>query len=287
MNKKIILVLIAVCVIILFVFIWQKVSPNSNSNLDIVYLKNGEIDVKKTCGRDTADYSASICFTAVALEKKSVEVCKSIPLADDQDYCIKELARETKDASLCKQSSYDIAVCEMEVAKVNNVAKALIGGYVGCDSLSFYQDKEKCFSDLGIALNDPQLCEKATSFDRVKCYNRLAMQNVDIDYCKNNYDFGNWGEVCSEEVSYAKEKIAVCSDSVGADAGLCKDMVIGIILEAEKVIPGFNVYGGAAGDGATVYRIINSRCADLSADNVVVKKQCNNIVSELNSTIYR
>ncbi|MFH1391049.1 MAG: hypothetical protein ABIH20_01930 [Candidatus Diapherotrites archaeon] len=159
------------------------------------------------------------CILEIAIAKEDVDLCFELSAADigDKDDCISEIAAQTNDYTLCEKISTDRA---------------------------YY----KCYANIALGFNAPEICGQATRSNLVSlpydgtqhCYKEYAVQTEDAEICEN-ITFSSFEQECKDAV----EIELICQDFDGVcDKDYC-DMSNDV-----DCIPGFSCTSNAdCGDG--------------------------------------
>ncbi|MCR4335292.1 MAG: hypothetical protein NUV57_02025 [archaeon] len=154
------------------------------------------------------------CVIKIAIEKEDVDLCFELSAADigDRDTCVSKIAEQTNDYILCEKISTD---------------------------RTYY----KCFANIALEFNAPELCEKAERTElRVlpytgteQCYKEYAVQTENKKIC-DNITFSSFMQECKNAVEIA----LICQDFDGiCDKNYC-DMSNDV-----DCIPGFTCTSNA------------------------------------------
>lgn len=99
-----------------------------------------------------------------------------------------------------------------------------------CKKIKMEPLKEACISEIGIAVNDLNICQGLDETTQGSCYAKIAINNQDESTCqliKSNY----WWDICHYEIGIAKNKVTICSEMYDQErAGEC----FAKIAEAKK-----------------------------------------------------
>jgi hypothetical protein len=231
----------------------------------------------------------------LAYQKEDVSYCLKMSQSKGTD-CVVKLASLKGDASLCQNVYYkqDLSSCEQAANTAKLISQAITNkDRKFCDEISFYQDKSKCYGELGIALNSPFFCELANEkniqggqndfegWGQPKCYKELALLNANVEYCDKIMDFGNWGEICKEDVAAVQKVNTQCMENVTSnDKAQC--LIIGVktfklASECDEKIDFHSAYAPLGIKNC--YHKAEYQCAKvITSDDV--QSECRRILSE-------
>ncbi|NMB47932.1 hypothetical protein GYA13_00610 [Candidatus Kuenenbacteria bacterium] len=107
-------------------------------------------------------------------------------------------------------------------------------------SMDFEGDQDRCYQQLALKKNDPQICQAGSSFLLVKCHAQLAIKNNDLKICDllPGYSYDDYYQAeCYSKVAIYKNDLTICDlskDRAGCyvsfaaakkDANVCEQMV--------------------------------------------------------------
>ncbi|MCK5285948.1 MAG: hypothetical protein KAJ58_01850 [Candidatus Pacebacteria bacterium] len=237
------------------------------------------------CEKITEESLQQYCSDGVneklATKNLNVQYCLKMTYPDE---CINDLASVTGDTSICQYSIYEKWRC-LDYANLRDEINQAIEtkDQKICESLDFYQDKDQCFSELGIALNNPLFCKLAktqeySNFDQAHCYKELAIYNSNSDYCGKIMDFGNWGEVCLDNIKIIEGYTKRCSEDIKTNKDLCLPMAVQIFKSLETHMS-FQSRRYAPIQLKYNFDKLKADCDKLGVDNVV--NECKKIYEEI------
>lgn len=128
-----------------------------------------------------SDLSRNICYTHVAMNSGDPEVCKKVQSPYERD-CYIELAKITKDPSLCDYAKLKYNYCIAEVVTV-------VPDESLCERISGTVTEGKCYENLAVAKKDHSFCNKMPLDEYGKnksdsCIFSVAATKQDKETCK-------------------------------------------------------------------------------------------------------
>lgn len=121
------------------------------------------------------------------------------------------------------------------------VVKVMPFNFICQRSMDYEGDQDRCYQQLALKKNDPQICQDGSIFILVDCYAQLAIKNNDLKICDllplRQYDEYYYLIECYSQLAIYKNDLTICDQSknkprcyesfaaVKKDASVCDQIV--------------------------------------------------------------
>ncbi|MCU0653715.1 MAG: hypothetical protein MUD10_05660 [Candidatus Pacebacteria bacterium] len=155
------------------------------------------------------------CHSAVAMEQKNAEACKTLPQAD-KEKCYALVARVTADASVCDRIPVPYADLNAKDDCYREAARTAQDESI-CPKITDTWYKDWCYANVAVAKLDISICDRSSDQDaKDECWSNLAEAKSDLSICEAIAEAKNRDD-CYIDLARSMKRSDLCDRLVARD----------------------------------------------------------------------